>query len=697
MQLATYQAWRSAINKPCQWQQAPPLQSVTGTLLDVVGSTDIYIDGMQSPINVIIVRNLQEQLILGCNVLANTIIDLSRGIVRIQGKTWPIMRPHKRDYRIDVILPATGNTRFNKLIRDNEDLFSKASKSLGQCIYTPMSIETEGKPIAQRSYRAPLLRRQLISDCVDDMLHQGIIRPSMSSWSSPVTIVPKADGTPRFCVDYRKLNAITPPDNYPLPFISSILDDIGQSKCFSTLDLKSGYWQIAIDEKSIPKTAFRCHKGLFEFLRLPFGLRNAPAAFQRIMDTVLGDLIGPVCRVNLDDVVIYSKTEAEHLRHIAMVFDRLRTAGLTLNAAKCHFGVPEIKLLGFIINEDGVSPDPAKVEVIQNLPPPTSVKQIRSFIGSCSFFRKFLPNFSHEAEALLKLTRKHVKFVWGPAQQKAFMTLKALLISSKVMMIPRPDRPYILYTDASDYAVGAILVQKDDSGMERVIQYVSQALSTSQRKWSVTEKECWAIVFSLDKLKPYLYGAQFVINTDHKALKSLFIKQMNNTRIQRWAILLAECNAEIKYLPGKYNGRADMCSRIPVPKYINVIDTSENWVDPLAFPEQRIEETLPLIHDGLNLVEIALQQKVEFAKEFRLAAEPSSDFQLINDVLNSVKRPYKYADDFPRLLLPAKFRPAVIDRAHREVGHLSHATVTRVAEAPECKGPSSKICYMLCT
>ena len=252
------------------------------------------------------------------------------------------MRPHKRAYRIDVILPATGNTRFNKLICDNEDLFSKASKSLGQCIYTPMSIETKGKPIAQRSYRAPLLRRQLISDCVDDMVHQGIIRPSMSSWSSPVTIVPKADGTPRFCVDYRKLNAITPPDYYQLPFISSILDDIGQSKCFSTLDLKSGYWQIAIDEKSIPKTAFRCHKGLFEFLRLPFGLRNAPAAFQRIMDTVLGDLIGPVCRVYLDDVIIYSNTEAEHLRRIEMVFDRLRTAGLTLNAAKCHFGVPEI-------------------------------------------------------------------------------------------------------------------------------------------------------------------------------------------------------------------------------------------------------------------------------------------------------------------------------------------------------------------
>ena len=158
-------------------------------------------------------------------------------------------------------------------------------------------------------------------------------------------------------------------------------------------------------------------------------------------------------------------------------------------------------------------------------------------------------------------------------------------------MIPRPDRSYILYTDASDYAVGAILVQKDDSGMERVIQYVSQALSTSQRRWAVTEKECFAIVVSLDKLKPYLYGAQFVINTDHKALKSLFTKQMNNTRIQRWAILLAECNAEIKYLPGKYNGRADMCSRIPVPKFINVIDTSENWVDPLAFPEQRIEET----------------------------------------------------------------------------------------------------------
>ena len=258
-----------------------------------------------------------------------------------------------------------------------------------------------------------------------------------------------------------------------------------------------------------------------------------------------------------------------------------------------------------------MSRDPAKVEVIQNLPAPTSVKQVRSFIGS-----------------------------------------------------------YILYTEASHYVVGAILVQNHDSGMERVIQYVSQALSTSQRKWTVCEKECFSISVAID-----LYGAQFVINTDHKALTSLFTKQMNNTRIQRWAILLAECNAEIKYLPGKYNGRADMCSRIPVPQYISVIsviDTSENYgVDTLACPEQRREETLPLMHDGLNIAEIALQQKVEFAQEFRLAT----------DVLHSVKRPYIYADDFPRLLLPAKFRPAVIYRAHREVGHLSHATVTRVAEA----------------
>ena len=636
MQLSVYKNWAYAMNKSVQLNPAAPLQSVTGELLDVVGSTSIRIDGMRTAINVTLVRNLSEQFILGCDVLSHTQIDLAKGIVTNDGKQWPITYKQNKNTQSGIILPATGNAMFATLVCENNDLFSAKNKPLGTCIYSPMTITTTGPPISQRGYRAPLLKRQLISDCIEDMLAQNIIRPSVSSWASPVTIVPKPDGSPRFCIDYRKLNTVTIADQYPLPNISEIVDLIGQAKVFSTLDLKSGYWQIAIDEASIPKTAFRCHKGLFEFLRLPFGLNNAPASFQRIMDFVLGDLIGNHCLVYLDDVVIFSDNEEDHYHHIQQVFERLRKAAFTLNSEKCHFGMKQIKLLGFIINEHGVATDPAKVEVIKNLPAPTSVKQTRSFLGVCSFYRRMLCNFSLHAEPLIKLTRKHVKFVWGPEQQAAFIKLKALLVSSKVMAIPRPEEPYLLYTDASDYAVGAILVQKDETGMERVIQYVSHSLSQSQRRWSCLEKECFAIIHSIGKLRPYLYGAKYTIYCDHKPLKSLFTKQMNNTRVQRWAILLAETNAEIKYHPGKLNCRADMCSRIVTPPSINVIDSDADWVDPLAFPEQDIAETLPLEHDGLDLTEIGLQQRIEFANERRLAVVPGSDYILIQDVIYSV-------------------------------------------------------------
>ena len=681
MQLNTFQKLASSLHRSIIMREAAPLQSVTGDSLDVVGSTQITLDGFDEPVIVTVVRGLREELILGCDVLNNSQIDLKRGVITMHGKCWPILRTSRYNRQVNIIVPVSGSSVFNRLIRDNADLFAIQGQSPGRCVYQPMNIETTGPPLCQHAYRAPLTKRQLISDCVNDMLAQGIIRPSVSSWASPVTLVPKSDGTPRFCIDYRKLNAVTTPDCYPLPLIADVCDLIGLSKIFSTLDLKAGYWQIEMDELAIPKTAFRCHRGLFEFLRLPFGLRNGPAAFQRIMDTVLQDLIGKVCMVYLDDIVIYSENQEEHIRHVQLVFERLRTAGLRLNAAKCHFGLKEIKLLGFIINANGIATDPAKVEVIKNLPSPTTVKQIRSFLGTASFYRQFVKNFSAVAEPLSKLTRKNVKFQWGPEQEAAFLELKELLVSSKVMAAPRPNDPYILYTDASEYAVGAILVQEDDTGVERIIQYVSHALSASQKRYSTVEKEAFAIVFAINKLRPYLYGARFVIYTDHQPLRGFFTKPMNNSRIQRWAILLAEFHAEIRYLPGKRNCRADMVSRIPPLKSVAIIDAHNDFVDPDAFPEQKWAETLPLEHDGLDMNVIRQQQQLEFCKELKLATQADSDYMLMDGVLYSTKRPHVHAADYPRLLLPTQFRDSVIDRAHREVGHLNNATLTRLCEA----------------
>ena len=265
MQLDTFQKLASALHRSLLLQPAGPLQSVTGDSLYVVGSTQVSLDGVDRPVNVTVVRGLREELILGCDVLNESTIDLTRGIITLNGKEWPIMRRSRYNKQVSIILPGTGSPVFDRLIRDNEDLFAKKGKSPGRCVYPPMQIETTGPPLSQPGYRAPLTKRQLISDCVDDMLAQGVIRHAVSSWASPVTIVPKSDGTPRFCIDYRKLNTVTTPDCYHLPHIADVCDLIGGAKIFTTLDLKAGYWQIAMDELSIHKTAFRCHRGLFEF------------------------------------------------------------------------------------------------------------------------------------------------------------------------------------------------------------------------------------------------------------------------------------------------------------------------------------------------------------------------------------------------------------------------------------------------
>ncbi len=258
---------------------------------------------------------------------------------------------------IGPILPATGNAKFNQLIRENSDVFSAKGEQNGECTLPPVEIKTTGPPISQRAYRVPLTKKKLIDEAIDEMLRDDVIRPSSSPWASPVTLVPKRDGTTRFCVNYRKVNEVTVKYQYPLPQIQEIFDQIGGSTIFSALDLKSGYWQLPVAEKDVQKTAFRCHQGHFEFKKLPFGLCNAPSAFQQTMDTVLSGLLGVCVLVYLDDLVIFSRNEEEHLVHLQLVLDRVRKYNLHLKPTKCSFGLEEINPLGYRVNAAGTTND----------------------------------------------------------------------------------------------------------------------------------------------------------------------------------------------------------------------------------------------------------------------------------------------------------------------------------------------------
>ena len=673
------------------------IQGVSGGHLQVLGATEISLPHVPIPIKVTVVRHMPYQMIIGDPQLRSgkAVIDLNSNKLFWFKHKWPLTHittpvsnnnstPITTNHNTisDTEIPWSANPQINNIIRENKDVFSGTGQPTGFCKVAKLSIHTHGRPIAQRAYRAPLIKRRLIDDAIDEMLKDDIIEPSNSPWSSPVTLQKKKDGSHRFCIDFRKVNDITTKDTYPLPLIDDIFDLAAGKAVYSTLDFKSGYHQFAIEEKDRPKTAFRCHRGLYQMKRVPFGLSSAPSFFQRTLDKILHDFIGKFCFIYIDDLVIFSDSIEQHLEHLQLIFNRLREVNLKLKPSKCFFGLQEVKLLGFIIGSHGKRTDPEKTQAINNMSPPTTVKGIRSFLGLANYYRSFVPNYADVVEPLVKLTRKHTRFQWDSQQQKAFETLKTLLTSSPIMAPPRPDKPYKLFTDASDNCIGAILVQEGDDGVEHVIQYISHALTPTQRRWPTIEKEAYALIYSLQKLKCYLQGAQVTAYTDHKPLKCLFTKELNNTKLQRWAVLLAEYAVEIKYRQGKYNIRADMLSRIEHPDQINVIDT-EDYVVPTEIPDQNFQERLPLIYDNLNLQEVARYQEQEFPELWNIGLDPEEDeYEVIEGNLFSIIPPHNNSPLYPRLVLPSPFRQAIINRAHMEVGHMSTwKTLQRITDA----------------
>jgi transposase InsO family protein len=664
-----------------------PLQGIAGVRLPLTGCTEVKVDKVDSPLPVDIITNMGPELIIGQNWLCRgkAVIDFPAKIVKWFNKEWPILKSYQRGTAIcETRLPCMGYPEGDRVIREYADVFSGEKDPNGECNLPPMRIKTVGEPIALPAYRTPLAKRRLVDEAIEEMLKAGVIRPSSSPWAAPVTLVPKKDGTTRFCVDYRRLNEVTIKDQFPIPNIQEIFDMVGGSKIFSSLDLKAGYWQVKVHEDDKEKSAFRCHRGHYEFNVMPFGLCNAPSVFSRIMDQALGELIGKCVLVYIDDLVIFSENKIDHARDVGLVLEKLRQAGLKLKPSKCDFAKEEIDLLGYKVGVNGISVNPEKVKAIKELETPSAVRHVRSFLGMANYYRQCIPNFAEVAQPLVALTKKHARFEWGESQEVAFNKLKDLLVSSHVMAAPRVGQEYFLHTDASDHTIGGILCQTDDNGVERVIQYISHQLSGSQLNWPTIEKECYAIVYCIEKLRPYLYGAEFTVFTDHRPLLSLFTKQLQNTKIQRWGVLLAEYGAKIQYRQGKYHVRPDMLSRIEhrnKNKEVAVID-SDDWVDPQAFPDSNVEELLPLVHDGLDLAKVAVHQRQEYPDICEQAEKDEGGWEIIKGVVYSTTRPTMAAALYPRLLLPKEWQHRVIMRAHHDVGHMATGkTLARISDS----------------
>ena len=464
-------------------------------------------------------------------------------------------------------LPPEEQGCLKDLIRSYADVFALNSGELGTTDVVEHTINTgDHPPIKQPLRRTPFSLRAKMDQLVQEMLSQGVIEQSKSPWASPVVLVSKKDGGLRFCIDYRQLNRVTKLDEFPLPRIDDTLDLLAGAKFFTTLDLASGYWQVAMDSKDQEKTAFMTYSGLYEFKKMPFGLVNAPATFQRLMEVVLSGLAREGCLVYLDDVLVMGKTMAENNKNLRLVLDRLRAAGLRLKPKKCCFAQLQVRYLGHIVSSDGMRTDPKKLQAVREFPPPSSVKEVRSFVGLASYYRKFIPHFARVAGPLHALTKKDVTFVWTPECQSAFEELKQLLTTAPLLVYPRFDRPFMLETDASGSGLGAVLVQRQDDGSVRPVAYASRSLQHHEKNYGITELEGLAVVWSAKHFRHYLYGHKCQVYTDHEALKALLNTPRPSGKLARWGMALQELDLAILYRPGKGNSNADVLSRSPLPK-----------------------------------------------------------------------------------------------------------------------------------
>lgn len=445
-----------------------------------------------------------------------------------------------------------------EILKRFKSLWDKDCKGL--CKFTSHSIKlSTNRPIVSRPRPLTLEQQKIIDNELTEMINSNIIRPSNSPYSSEVVLVRKKDGPWRFCIDFRLLNLYTISDPFPLPRISDLLHSVRNSKYFIALDLRAGYWQIKMQEDDINKTAFRTHRGLYEFLVMPFGLKTAPATFQRTMEQLIGDLRWKGVLVYLDDILIHGVTEKEALSNLEVVFRRLQDVGMTININKCKFMCKAIKYLGHIVGEGTLKPDPEKVEVLSRISPPKRLKDVRSIHGYFSWYRAYIPNFSEKAGTLTSMLKKNARFTWGEKQQD---TLDYFVnkLKAAVLAIPLEGSEFMVETDASDYAVGAILsCRTTESEPWKPAEFASKSFSMTERRWPTREKEAFAIKWAVEKFDGYLRGRTFNVYTDHHSLQ--WMLSSNVGKISRWAAKMAEYDMTIIHKKGLEMTHVDFLSR----------------------------------------------------------------------------------------------------------------------------------------
>ncbi|KAL0546694.1 hypothetical protein IC582_016606 [Cucumis melo] len=480
------------------------------------------------------------------------VISAIRASKLLSQGTWGILASVVDIREADVSLSS------EPVVRDYPDVFPEELPGLPPHREVEFAIELEPGtvPISRAPYRMAPAELKELKVQLQELLDKGFIRPSVSPWGAPVLFVKKKDGSMRLCIDYRELNKVTVKNRYPLPRIDDLFDQLQGATVFSKIDLRSGYHQLRIKDEDIPKTAFRSRYGHYEFIVMSFGLTNAPAVFMDLMNRVFREFLDTFVIVFIDDILIYSKTEAEHEEHLRMVLQTLRDNKLYAKFSKCEFWLKQVSFLGHVVSKAGVSVDPAKIEAVTGWTRPSTVSEVRSFLGLAGYYRRFVENFSRIATPLTQLTRKGAPFVWSKACEDSFQTLKQKLVTAPVLTVPDGSGSFVIYSDASKKGLGCVLMQQG-----KVVAYASRQLKSHEQNYPTHDLELAAVVFALKIWRHYLYGEKIQIFTDHKSLKYFFTQKELNMRQRRWLELVKDYDCEILYHPGKANVVADALSR----------------------------------------------------------------------------------------------------------------------------------------
>ena len=683
------------------------LRTANGSQLDVRGTTvaTVGVGGCSHLVTVLVSDRIAWQAILGVDFLrkAGFRINLKDNTVRVQGTEIPLLMTSKSAIDCDVysleeepidlarqirrFVSATNNipdartkVQVESLLNEFAAAFAWDGAPLGRTNVIRHRIETgDAEPTRQGPRRLPLQYRDELEKTVAQMLEEGIIQPSKSPWASPIVLVKKKDGKLRLCVDYRKLNDVTRKDGFPLPRIDDLFDCLNGAKWFCTLDLASGYWQVEVEPRDREKTAFVIPSGLYEFRTMPFGLANAPATFQRLMQIVLQDMAPRHCLVYLDDVIVFGRTIDELLQNLRGVLTRLIKAGLRLKPSKCILLKKEVSFLGHVVSEKGIQTDSAKIDTIKSWPTPQSVDELRQFLGLASYYRRFVRDFARIAGPLHRLTEVGRKFVWSPECQNAFEALRCTLVTAPILTLPdlsETRRPFVLDTDASDFGIGAVLSQLGADNSEHVVAYGSRCLNKSERNYCTTRKEMLALVFFMKHFRHYLLGKSFIVRTDHQALKWLQNFREAEGQVARWQEQLQAFDYECQHRPGRQHKNADALSRRPCREKFSCPTCSESHVSAVIMDVSDTEEwSLLQKQDPETRV---IYQRLEDHGEKPTKAEMAGTsweahclwsqwhrLRLLDGVLY-----LDFGINFaPRVVVPQSKVQQVLTRLHQEAGH----------------------------